>query len=527
MKISISLNLEKLQKWQEKIAVLPWFSIVLWGSFLFSVWSIAYFFGHDQIIAYGDAESHLDIAKRVVSGLTPGFAQLGGIWLPLPHLLMVPFLFFEPLWRTGLGGSIVSGVCYIVSCLTLYKLTQLLTKNTLASLATWLVFALNPNVLYMQSTPMTELPLIAFSLLSTYYFIKYMHFEKNYLALIFAAFFGFCATLSRYDAWALVLLEAAVLVVKDIFHRKLWNKVQGRLVLFSTLAFLGIFLWLLWGYAILGDPLYFTHSQFSAKAQQSNWLAKNELPGYKNPLQSILYYSVTSMSNAGVLVFFMALFGLIFFLLNKQEKYRYYYVLLLFAPFLLNVATLFLGQSVIFIPDITPVSFEWRLFNVRYGVLMIPVFAFFLGYLFYKAPVKAKILITSLFLFQYVLFGIGYTRVITWADGTVGLSAAKRPNAEYWMAAHYDHGLVLLDDYARTMSIIRSNMPMQDVIYIGSKPYWDESLVHPEKYATWVVMQKNDSVWKHLYDNTVVRARLYKYFRKVYTSPEILIFKRA
>src|ERR1700745_405157 len=74
-----------------------------------------YFYQHHMLVAYGDAESHLNIAKRVVDSLTPGFAQLGGIWLPLPHILMAPLVWFDPLWRTGLAGSIVSGTAFVIS----------------------------------------------------------------------------------------------------------------------------------------------------------------------------------------------------------------------------------------------------------------------------------------------------------------------------------------------------------------------------------------------------------------------------
>ena len=41
-------------------------------------------------LAYNDARSHLDIGRRVVEGLKPGMAQLGSVWLPLPHILMIP-----------------------------------------------------------------------------------------------------------------------------------------------------------------------------------------------------------------------------------------------------------------------------------------------------------------------------------------------------------------------------------------------------------------------------------------------------
>ena len=67
---------------------------------------------------------------------------------------------------------------------------------------------------------------------------------------------------------------------------------------------------------------------------------------------------------------------------------------------------------------------------------------------------------------------------------------------------------------------------MQNVIYVGNKPYWEESLVAPEKYARWIIMQKNDAVWNAVYEDPMTNARLYKYFDKVYTSDEILVFER-
>ena len=41
---------------------------------------------------YGDAVAHINIARRVFDSRTPGLLQLGTVWLPLPHLLMIPFL---------------------------------------------------------------------------------------------------------------------------------------------------------------------------------------------------------------------------------------------------------------------------------------------------------------------------------------------------------------------------------------------------------------------------------------------------
>lgn len=521
MKLNISLPLPKLS-----LENIPWLSIVFLLALLFSISSMSYFFFTDHIIAYGDAESHLNIAKRVVHSLTPGMAQLGGIWLPLPHLLMVPFVYFDAWWRTGLAGSIVSGFSFIVSCVFLFKLTHLITKNAVASFFAFLVFALNPNILYMQATPMTELPLIMFFILSSYFFIRFIKNDTEVLSLIGAAFFGFCASLSRYDGWFLVLTEAAVLFFM-YFPKKLpFNKLIGRMTFFTTLAFFGVALWMLWDLLILGDPFYFTNSQFSAKSQQDVWLSRGELPAYHHPLLAVGYYFITGMSNAGVFVFFMALIGFLFYVLKERGLKRLQVSLIMLVPFIFYVVTLYVGQSVIFIPHLTPVSFEWRLFNVRYGLMMLPPVAVFLGYLFFKSSVKARGVIILLFLLQFGLYISGYSKIISLEDGVSGLSSAKKVDAQYWMAAHYDNGLVLIDDYARSISIVRSHIPMQNIIYIGNKPYWDESMKEPEKYASWIVMQKDDSVWKAIYADPAIQGRLYAHFEKVYTSPEILIFKR-
>ena len=45
--------------------------------------------GRGYTLYYGDAEAHLNIARRVVDSRTPGPEQLGTVWLPLPHIAML------------------------------------------------------------------------------------------------------------------------------------------------------------------------------------------------------------------------------------------------------------------------------------------------------------------------------------------------------------------------------------------------------------------------------------------------------
>ncbi len=132
---------------------------------------------------------------------------------------------------------------------------------------------------------------------------------------------------------------------------------EGKFILFSTMAFFGIGLWILWNFLILSDPLYFTNSPFSAKSQQQNWLARGELPAYGNILMSFAYYTVTSYASSGISIFLISVAGFFWFLVKGFSKNKLFLSLLFLVPFIFYVATLYLGQSVIFIPQLTPPSF--------------------------------------------------------------------------------------------------------------------------------------------------------------------------
>lgn len=373
---------------------------------------------------------------------------------------------------------------------------------------------------------MTENLLVMFFILSTYFFIQFIRDDENFIPLVLSGFFGFCATLSRYDGWFLVAAEAGILFLYVLLKKHMRQKWMGKLILFATPAFFGIFLWFMWDFLILGDPMYFSDSPFSAKSQQQGWLGRGELLTYHNLSLSTLYYAVTSLRDIGILLTGVAILGFLVYLFFQKGRLKFIVPLLFLVPFLFYVVTLFTGQSVIFIPDLTPKNFQWNLFNVRYGIMMIPFAAFFIGILAAKLPKLVKPLIIIALIVQTASFATGNEKVLTYEDGVHGLSAEKGNNAQLWLAKNYTGGYVLLDDYARTVSIIKSNIPMQDVIYIGNKPYWEESLKTPEKYADWIVMQKDDAVWKNLYENPKELARVYKYYKKAYTSPQILIFEK-
>src|SRR5258706_9234348 len=70
---------------------------------LLSATALWYVYSHGYILYYGDAEAHLNHARRLFDSRTPGFGQLGAVWLPLPHLLIASLVMDDHLWQTGLA----------------------------------------------------------------------------------------------------------------------------------------------------------------------------------------------------------------------------------------------------------------------------------------------------------------------------------------------------------------------------------------------------------------------------------------
>ena len=56
-----------------------------------SVTALSQFYRYGHTLYYGDAVAHLNIARRIVDSRTPGLDQIGTVWLPLPHMLTLPF----------------------------------------------------------------------------------------------------------------------------------------------------------------------------------------------------------------------------------------------------------------------------------------------------------------------------------------------------------------------------------------------------------------------------------------------------
>lgn len=489
-------TLANIQNWFERHAS----ALIIFVLTAVSVFSFVYYYLNGLGLAYNDARSHLDIGRRVVEGLKPGLAQLGSVWLPLPHVLMIPTIWSDFMWHSGLSGSIVSMLSFVVTGYLVFLFLKKIEVGLFGRIFGVFVFMANTNILYLQSTAMTELLLLATMTAGVYYLTSWFKDEKI-LDIIKASFFIMLSTLVRYDGWFL-LFVASVLVGTYTLVKKGFKVFEGTLIFFLTLGGVGIALWFLWNLIIFKDPFYFVFGPFSARYQQLQLESAGNLPTKGNIFLSFQIYLYALFYNSYTLIPILGLVGVVLLLLDKKVKgsVRLACIALL-APLVFNVLALVLGHSVLFIQGIS--GNTW--FNVRYGSMLAPSIAIFMGYLVQRLK-SLRIVIVGLTSFV-LFFAFANFDAVTIDDARVGSSQKNVSEVSDWLKENTigKQGFILISAASHDAIIFSSGLSMKRFIHEGTGAYWESGLASPDRWARWIVMRShddNDLVWKSVSRNS-------------------------
>lgn len=505
--LKLTLDKKSLNSLGEKLSSFTIIGLILLLTFI-SVFSFLYFLDNGLGLAYNDARSHLDIGRRVVEGLKPGLAQLGSVWLPLSHLLMVPTIWNDFMWHTGLSGALQSMISFVATGILIYLFLKKLKVGTLGIIVSLFVYLTNINILYMQSTAMTELLLLA-TMLAGVYELYIWHETNNIRNLIKSSFWIMLATLIRYDGWFLLAFSALLVIIR-VLKQKGYKAAEAFAIFFCSLAGFGVVLWLLWNLLIFKDPLYFVFGPYSAHAQQAQLDQAGVLVTKYNLPLSIKFYFYALAYNSGAFNVILGVFGAIIFWLNKKiPTYLKIASTALFAPFIFNILALYEGHSVLFIQGLS--GDTW--FNIRYGIMMIPAIAIFIGYLIQKAG-TIKYSIIGLIIFVTFFSIINYDAV-TIDDARVGSSQKNVSEVSNWLNAHAKNevGYILISAASHDAIIFTSGLPMSRFIHEGTGAYWTSATKSPDRWARWIIMRthdENDRSFKFVEKS----QQLYKYSLK-------------
>ena len=253
-----------------------------------------------------------------------------------------------------------------------------------------MVYAANPNLIYMQTTAMGEALYLAFFVWAVVYFAESMRGDAKALTKC-----GLClaaACLTRYDGWFLAVAMAATVVVSSVLAgaRPITNRAfritRAAVVKFVLLAAAAPSLWLAYNAIVYRNPLEFANGPYSAKAieRKTQSGANPGHPGSGNPLLAARYFLKSAEANMAENEWLQRTWVLLAVASIVVAAFAYrrgaaaqphppvaWPLLFLLIPVPFYALSVAYGGVPIFIPAWWPFSH----YNVRYGLQLLPAFA--------------------------------------------------------------------------------------------------------------------------------------------------------
>ncbi len=463
------------------------------------------------MLNYGDAVAHLHIARRVFDCHRPRLTQLGSVWLPLPHVLLIPFVQVYAWWANGIAGVIPSALAYLASCAGIYRLARRWLRPASAALSlAWV--AINPNLLYLQTTAMTE-PLflcetIWIALLLVEWRASLDEDPNKARRLLWWIATALAASIyTRYDGWVMALLawtSIGIVLAKRCALRSPTFWLASALVIAAPVA------WFVYNSAAFGDSLYFLRGPYSAKAIEMRTSVPGfpPHPGWHNPWVALLFFGKAAELDLaaaawGNAVLALALLGTVWGWLTARRR-AFGWALILWLPVPFYAYSVAYGSVPIFLPTWWPHS--W--YNLRYGMELLPALALGLGFAaqFCIAAVRefkprwTSYAATALF----ALVALNACQMLregplVYVEGTTNIEARRPyetqiPPALRALRAQRPGAVILMDTSVYPEIVALSGIPLRQTINESDLEIYRAALAAPAEDAAIVLAFDGDEI---------------------------------
>ncbi len=502
--------------------------LVFLAGLLTGIVFFVYYYTHNLTLAHYDAKAHLLVARRMVDSLEPGYGQMGVNWLPLVHLVYLPFVIFDSQYRSGFLPSLISVLAFALSGWLTYRIAYRVTSSVTASVFAAVILLGNPNLEYMQSCPLTEPLYMVLLLLALDSFISWResnHSNQPWLAAAWVSLGALC----RYEGW--YVLAGVLLVLLYDFGTQF---VPRRKALQAAGIFLGLFclpVLMHFGYIFfrLGDSFFHR----VAEGNPSPYLT------FKRPVASAIYHLAELLQVAEILPLLLAIGGLLIFFFERKKFAFRAPLMLLWLPSLINISALYWGM----------------IYRVRYSVLLLPAVAIFGGLVISSAAARKRALILLLvvvmalpwlswyfsrtdpdgkllagpgalwlpavgiflFMFACVRKQHGWALLSLCILGMQVPPLAReyhpmmvetmehefiepeRHEIMQYVRQNYDGKRILIDMGKQAPLVYDSGLNVREFIYNeGGKTLWNKALRNPGQQAGWLCAQTGDEIWTRL-----------------------------
>jgi hypothetical protein len=439
---------------------------------------------------------------------------------------MIPFVYSDAAWRTGIGGALPSMVGYVLGTIGIFRLVReaLSSSDTVDSSArfvAWIsaaIYAANPNLMYMQSTAMTEPLYLAWFVWALVYFSEFVYktsasAKSGNRSLIKC---GVClagASLTRYDGWFLtgVLSVASVAVVAKYGREN--PPLRRTFAKFVLIAAVAPVLWLTYNALVYRNPLEFANGPYSAKAIEARVSngAEPSYPGLRDPVVAFTYFfkaaeQMLGEGNWGRPWVVLLLIGSVLILWRKPRRWP---VLLVWIPLPFYVLSVAYGNVPVYLPGWWPHAY----YNVRFGLEFLPAFAVFAAVTLHTAlnlvsDHRAKaaaiagflLLVIGSYAFVWRAQPICFREAL--ANGQARIALETEVARTLQLLPHDSTLLMYLGGHVGALQ--DAGIPLRRAINEGNhRPWikpadpdglWERALANPKLYADYVVAFDDDAV---------------------------------
>jgi 4-amino-4-deoxy-L-arabinose transferase-like glycosyltransferase len=358
-----------------------------------------------------------------------------------------------------------------------------------AAAAACLMLALNPNLLYLASIPMTEAVFLACLSALLYFSIRFRE-TQGWGALVGAALASAAASLARYEGWFLIPFTALYFLIAA---RK--KRLAAALV-FAGVASLGPLAWLAHNLYYYGNVLEFYNGGSSAKAiyQRALDAHMERYPGDHDWRKALDYLGNAVRLCAGWPLVVLGVAGSAIALLRRA---LWPLVLLGLVP-VFYVLSLHSGGTPIFVPHLWPHAY----YNTRYGITALPLLAFAAAALVTLAPGAWKKPLAALVVLGVIAPWIAYPRMegwICWKESQVNSNARRawtKQAAEY-LRTNYHRGDGILTTVGDVAAVYQeAGIPMRETMNECNGDAWHDLArsARPVPTQKWAVAIAGDQV---------------------------------
>jgi hypothetical protein len=463
---------------------------------------------------FGDAEAHINIARRIFDSRTPGGSQIGTVWLPLPHILVAPLAWSDALWANGLAGVIPSVLCFALAGTLLYKLAERAFGSMHAGLAAALLFATNPTMLYLASTPMTE-PMIAAALTALLLATLRYRDAQSMLALVTLAVASNAASLIRYEGWFLIPFITLYLFVVA--------RNKQHAFLFALMAGLAPLAWLAHNQFYYGDPLAFYRGPYSAQAILERQMDAGMVQPASGNLQlAAEVYARAAQHILGLPLLIVAALGLPVAFARRV----FWPIVFLLLPGVFYIWSIHSGGTPLFVPELAP----YTAYNTRYAVAVLPLAAFCGAAMVSMLPERVRTVAAFALMLGVTVGQLRLPVSISWKEARSGSEARGvwMPETAAYLRENYRPGAGLIFNFGDLAGALRqAGIPFRETVFQDNRAAWEAAMDRESAFASqeWALAMAGDPV-----DRRVQQlGGLYRLVKRIEGkgAPAVLIYRRT